>query len=101
MIVSEATTWQRCLFRSDGALENPNIHDNFVYALAVHLEQRVLVLHTEYRDRPAPFEFTDVRFLGVVVHHFDDVAAPSILLDIMAVSPDWILKQGGELFLSR
>jgi hypothetical protein len=79
----------------------PEVHDNFVYALAVHLEQRVLILHTQYRDGPGPHELIDVRFVGLVAHHFDDVAAPSILLDIERVPAGWVVEQWRNLFASR
>src|SRR5262249_26955298 len=79
-------------------MEHPNIHDNFVYALAVHLEQRVLILHTEYRDRKPPYELTDVRFIGLVAHYFEHVVEPSILLDIEEVSPEWVIQEWRELF---
>jgi hypothetical protein len=99
--VPERVDWERCLFRDDGLLELPNVHDNFVYALAVHLEQRVLILHTQYRDRPGPHELTDVRFVGLVAHHFADVAEPSILLDIELVPAGWVVEQWAALFASR
>jgi hypothetical protein len=99
--VAEGTTWERCLFRDDGLLQHPEVHDNFVYALAIHLERRILLLHTQYRDGPGPYELTDVRFVGLVAHHFDDVAEPSILLDIERVPAEWVVEQWRELFLSR
>jgi hypothetical protein len=79
-------------------MEYPNIHDNFVYAMAVHLEKRILILHTEYRDRQAPCELTDVRFVGLVAHYFEHVVEPSILLDIEEVSAEWVIQQWRELF---
>src|SRR5262249_60962598 len=79
-------------------MEHLNIHDNFVYALAVHLGQRVLILHTEYRDRKSPYELTDVRFIGLVAHYFEHVAEPSILLDIEEVSAEWVIQEWRELF---
>ncbi|HJT79291.1 MAG TPA: hypothetical protein VJ739_18995 [Gemmataceae bacterium] len=93
--------WERCLFRDDALLERPDVHDNFVYALAVHLEQHVLVLHTQYRDGPGLHELTDVRFRGLIAHHFEDVVAPSILLDIERVPPGWVVEQWKGLFDSR
>lgn len=77
---------------------HPNVHDNFVYALSIHLEQRVLVLHTQYRDGDGPYDFTDVCFSGVIAHYFQDVAAPSILLDIETVSADWVVGQWRDVF---
>jgi hypothetical protein len=99
--VPERPTWERCLFREDGLLEHPAVHDNFVYSLAIHLEHRVLLLHTQYRDGAGPYDLTDVRFLGLVAHHFDDIAEPSILLDIERVSAKWVVEQWRDLFVSR
>jgi hypothetical protein len=93
--------WEACRFRADGLSESPDVHDNFVYALAVHLEQRVLVLHTQYRDGAGPCDLIDLRFVGVVAYHFDDVAAPSILLDVERVGAAWVVEQWGDLFLAR
>jgi hypothetical protein len=99
--LSDGVVWDRCLFRDDGMLDRPAMHDNFVYAIAVHLEQRVLILHTQYRDGPDSGELTDVRFSGLVAHHFDDVAGPSILLDIERVPPEWVVEQWRGLFTNR
>jgi hypothetical protein len=93
--------WESVRFRPDGSLETPDVHDNFVYALAAHLEQRIFVLYTQYRDGPDPSELIDLRFVGVLAHHFDDVAAPSILLDVERVGAAWVVDQWGELFLRR
>jgi hypothetical protein len=66
-------------------MTHPNIHDNFVYAVSIHLDQRVLILHTQYRDGAGPHDHTDIVFTGVICHYFLDVVAPSILLDIETV----------------
>jgi hypothetical protein len=79
-------------------MPHPHIHDNFVYAVSIHLDHRVLVLHTQYRDDAGPHDFTDACFSGVIGHYFQDVAAPSILLDIETVSTDWVVGQWREVF---
>lgn len=80
-------------------MEQPNIHDNFVYAIRIHREQKVLVLHTPYRDGDGPHDFTDVRFSGVIAHHFRHITAPSILFNIEEVTPRWIVRdEWKELF---
>jgi hypothetical protein len=79
----------------------PGVHDHFVYALAVHLEKRRLVLHTQYRDGPGPYVLIDLRFVGLVAHFFDDVAEPSILQDIEQVPTGWVVEQWAELFDQR
>ena len=48
-------------------MEVPEVHDNFVYAFSVHLEQAVLILHTHYRDGTGPYDLIDLRFVGIVV----------------------------------
>jgi hypothetical protein len=99
--LNESSLWCPCRFGGDGLAECPNVHDNFVYALSVHLEKRLLVLQTQYRDGSGPPTLTDLRFVGLVAHHFDDVAEPSILLDIEEVPPGWVVEQWGELFDRR
>ena len=99
--MDESPHWCPCRFRDDGSADEPSVHDNFVYALSVHLEKRLLVLHTDYRDSAGPRTLTDLRFVGLVAHHFDDVAEPSILLDIEEVTPGWVVEQWGELFDRR
>ena len=79
-------------------MEHPSVHDNFVYALSTHLERRFLVLHTQYRDGEGPYELTDVRFFGLVAHHFEHVAGPSILMDIEEVDPGSVIERWHELF---
>jgi hypothetical protein len=100
--VSTLLNWEQCAFRDDdGSLERPNVHDNFVYAFAVHLEDQFLILYTEYRDGNGPNELTDLRFVGLVAHHLIDLVAPSILLDIQRVPAQWVIEQWRELIESR
>lgn len=48
------------------------IHDNWLYGQSIDHERRLLVLHTVYPHTGAdPWQYTDVVFEGVVVHHFD------------------------------
>jgi len=93
--------WEPCRFHPDEQMEFPAVHDNFVYAVAIHLEQHVLILHTQYRDGAGPHELTDLRFVGLVAHLFDDFAAPSILMDVERVGAAWVVEQWGEMFMSR
>jgi len=74
-----------------------SVHDNFVYAYDVHCEQRRIVLHTEFRDRP-PAEQTDVIFSDVVAHHFESVLSNNILFGIEEVDPGNIVTAWAELF---
>ena len=74
-----------------------SVHDNFIYAYAVHCEQRRIVLHTEFRDRP-PVEHTDVIFSDVVAHHFESVLSNNILFGIEEVDPSNIVMASADLF---
>jgi hypothetical protein len=96
--MTEEGGWEPCLFDEDGLLGCPAVHDHFVYAVAAFLERRLLTLHTQYRDGDGPYDLTDVRFFGVAAHHFEHIAEPSILLDIEAVSVDWVVENWSELF---
>jgi hypothetical protein len=79
-------------------MAHPNIHDNFVYAVTIRLDERVLILHTQYRDGAGPYDLTDICFTGVIGHYFQDVVAPSILLDIETVPSEWIVEQWRAVF---
>ncbi|WP_169977673.1 hypothetical protein [Tautonia rosea] len=96
--MEESHLWSPCRFRDDGFSDIPNVHDHFVYALAVHLERHRLVLHTQYRDGSGPYPLIDIRFVGLVAHHFDNVAEPSILLDIQEDTPGGVIEQWAERF---
>ena len=100
-MVSTDLVWLECEFEEHGSLERPHVHDNFVYALSLHIEKHVLVLHTQYRDQPNENDLTDVRFPGWIAHHFDDVMESSILLDIERVPLEWVVERWQDLLLSR
>src|SRR5262245_21499282 len=98
---NDAGAWHPCRLRSDGSMEEPSVHDNFVYALTLHLEKGFLILHTEYRDEPGPSELVDVRFVGCLAHHFDDVAAANVLFDIDRMEIPHLIERAGHLFMAR
>src|SRR4051794_10088518 len=77
-----------------------SVHDNNVYAYAALCEQRRIVLHTEYRDGDAG-EYTDVVFGGVVAHHFEDVPAGNIRVDVEEVDREQIVRGWADLFARR
>ena len=79
---------------------NRSIHDNFVYSFIIACEERLIVLHTEFRDSGAG-EFTDVVFSGVVAHQFQDVLASNILFGIEAVEVDQVVRSWADLFADR
>lgn len=49
-----------------------SVHDNWIYSHSVDHDDGVIVLHTFYPHSDPP-EYTDVRFEGVYVHHFESV----------------------------
>jgi hypothetical protein len=77
-----------------------SVHDNNVYAYAVHCARQRIVLHTEYPDGSAE-EFTDVIFSGVVAHYFENVLSGNILFDITEVEPARIVQSWAELFAHK
>ena len=92
-IVADVETGYRGLF--DEYLNEPSVHDNFVYAYSVDCEGRRLVLHTAFRDRP-PQEFTDVVFRDVVAHHFEHVLPGNILFDVPHAQPTARREHSGQ-----
>jgi hypothetical protein len=50
--------------------EGINLHDNWIYAQSVDHDARVIVLHTVFAHAE-PWEFSDVVFEEVLVHHFE------------------------------
>ena len=63
-----------------------SIHDNNVFAIDIRCEEKVIVLHTEFREGTLP-ECVDVVFSGVVAHRFDHVLDGNILLEITESQP--------------
>jgi hypothetical protein len=78
-------------------MPRPSVHDNFVYAYAVLIDRRQLILHTEYRDTE-PNELTDVIFSDVIAHHFENVGDGAILFDVEEVEPEWVVQQEAKVF---
>jgi hypothetical protein len=74
-----------------------SIHDNNVYAYVVDCERQRLTLHTEFRDRE-PHEFTDVVFVGLVAHFFENVLEGNILFDVEEIEAGMIVDDDAELF---
>ena len=76
-----------------------SIHDNQLISYEVFCERREIHLHTEFRDRGEPFEFTDVIFTGVVAYDFwHDSDIATIILDIAEVAPTDIYAEHAEQF---
>jgi hypothetical protein len=79
-----------------------SVHDNHVYAQVVDYERCCIVLHTVY-PHANPHEFTDIRFEGVIVHHFEQQkmsGGPNpavVLFDVEECDPGIILAQYTDL----
>lgn len=63
-----------------------SIHDNNVFAIDIRCKERVIILHTEFREGRPP-EYVDVVFSGVTAHHFNHVLDGNILFDITESPP--------------
>lgn len=92
--------WEACRFDATGQLLDVSVHDSFVYAVVADLERGLLLLHTAFRDGAAN-DLVDLRFVGVVAHHLQDVKAPSILLDVERVEADVVVERWRKLFSAR
>ncbi|MEH0021650.1 MAG: hypothetical protein V6Z89_18485 [Desulfobacter sp.] len=68
-----------------------SVHDNFVTGYSVQTEEKIIKLHTEYRDEGEPYEKTDVVFEGVEGYLFLD-SLGSILFGIDEVDISFIIE---------
>ena len=83
-----------------GDMSERSVHDNNLYAYAILCEQQRIVLHTGYRGRGGD-EYTDVTFIGVAAHYFEDVLQGNILFGIDEVEPEKIVNEWADLFARR
>lgn len=67
-----------------------SVHDNYLVSYEVRCERREIRLHTEFRDRGEPFEYTDVVFTGVCAYHFHQDCFTNIIFDIDETAPETI-----------
>ncbi len=74
-----------------------SIHDNNVFAIDIRCNEKVIVLHTEFREAKPP-EYVDVVFSGVVAHHFNHVLDGNILFDITESPPQTFYDENKEYF---
>ena len=79
-----------------GTPQDPLIRTNNIYAYSVLCEQRGIVVHTESDSLPKAY--TDLRFTGVLAHHFANVLAGNVLVGIEEVDPQSIVQQWAEVF---
>jgi hypothetical protein len=73
-------------------MEELSIHDNYVTGYSVMIEEKKIILNTEFRDRGEPFERTDVIFEGVEAYLIYD-SLGGILFDIDEIDLDYIIKE--------
>ena len=76
----------------------PSIHDNFVYAYSVDCENRLIVLHTAFRDRE-PQEFTDVVFHKVIAHYLEHVLPGNILFNVEEADIAAMVQDNAQLLV--
>lgn len=50
---------------------------------------------------PVRTPLPDLRFTGLIAHHFLDVAEPSILFDVHRAAPAWVVENWAALFDER
>lgn len=78
-----------------------SVHDNHLVSYEVYCERREILLHTEYRDRGDPFEYTDVIFTGVDCYDFrHDSDVGTIIFDIEECPATDIYTDHAEQFLA-
>ncbi|WP_417375045.1 hypothetical protein [Gimesia maris] len=99
--MDEFSEWQECQIDPSRGMEIPSVHDNYVTALSIDLEQGTLILKTLYQETNQREEQTDLRFFGVLAHHFNDIMAPSILFDVECNTFQTLLNEWEWLFLKR
>jgi hypothetical protein len=72
-----------------------SIHDNRLVSYEVRCEARTITLHTEYRVKDKPAEFTNVMFTGVQGYHFENDAFGNIIFELEAVTVEAFLEEYG------
>ncbi|QEG37063.1 hypothetical protein [Bythopirellula goksoeyrii] len=76
-----------------------SIHDNTLVSYEVLCNRREIRLHTEFRDRGEPYEFTDIMFTGVVAYDFRyDSEIGTIIFEITDVPASDIYEQQVDQF---
>ncbi len=99
--MENSLSWQECQIDASRGMEIPPIHDNLIYAMSLHLEERYLTLNTQYREINTQEELTDLRVIKVLAQYFDDMLAPSMLMDVCCVPIKSFLDRWEWLFLIR
>jgi hypothetical protein len=74
----------------------PSVHDNLLVSYEVQCEARTITLHTEYRVKNKPTEFTNIIFTGVQAYRFENDAFGNIILGLETVTAEAFLKQYGD-----
>ena len=72
-----------------------SVHDNLLISYEVQCEARTITLHTEYRVKNKPTEFTNVIFTGVQAYRFQNDAFGNIILGLETVTVETFLEQYG------
>ena len=74
-----------------------SVHDNLIASYVVDCLNRTLTLYTIFQDRE-PWEYTDVKFSGVLAHHFEHVLEQNILFDVIEVPTNEVVEANQSLF---
>jgi hypothetical protein len=74
-----------------------SVHDNNIYSYEFDSRTSTLVLRTVYHAH-AIVEHTDVWFLDVWCHHFENILGGDIIFDIEDSTVDLELERYGDLF---
>jgi|SRR5450631_2725262 hypothetical protein len=75
-----------------------SIHDNLLISYEVHCENRIILLHTEYRVASKPSEFRGVVFEGVQGYNLKNDAFGNIILDLSSIPVEkFLIEYGTEL----
>lgn len=80
-----------------------SVHDNIIYSYLVVCEDfsselYTLTLYTEYHYNPEATEYTDIIFLGVIAHHFEEESSQNVIFDIKEYNLEESYKENEALF---
>jgi hypothetical protein len=75
-----------------------SVHDNQLLSYLVDHEKKEIVIHTVFKDKGEPYEYTDIRFEGVVCYSFVNDTFGTIIYDFKETPVDQIVHENEQLF---
>jgi len=75
-----------------------SVHDNTILGYEVSCEGREICIRTEYRDKGAPFERTNINFSGVEAYEFVYDCMGNIIFRLEDVPSEDIVKENQAKF---